>query len=182
MLTFTDALGGFTMNILLTGSVQIGKTTLLNTVIKTINTNVHGFYTKPYFEDGLVIGYKMFDYTKTIDPFIIGIKDTPSSCQPITENFENEGVSILSRALESNAVIILDELGILESKAVKFREKIIDCLDSKNLVIGVIKKKHSTFLNQIRERKDVIIIDVTLINRDFLIDEIMSLLKKNSTS
>jgi len=165
------------MNILITGPVQVGKTTLLNTVLKTIDTKVHGFYTKPYFEDGLVIGYKMFDYTKSIDPFIIGIKDTPTSCQPITENFETYGVSILSKALESNTVIILDELGILESKAVKFRKKILECLDSENLVIGVIKKKHNTFLNQIRDRKDVIIVDVSLINRDRLIDEIISILK-----
>jgi len=165
------------MNILITGPVQVGKTTLLNTVLKTIDTKVHGFYTKPYFEDGLVIGYKMFDYTKSLDPFIIGIKDTPTSCQPITENFETDGVSILSKALESNTVIILDELGILESKAVKFRKKILECLDSENLVIGVIKQKHSTFLNQIRDRKDVIIVDVSLINRDRLIDEIISILK-----
>jgi len=170
------------MNILLTGPVQVGKTTLLNTVLETIDIKVQGFYTQPYFEDDLVIGYKMFDYTKTIAPFIIGIKDTPKSCQPITENFENEGVLILSKALETNAVIVLDELGILESKALKFREKIIECLNAENLVIGVIKQKHSTFLNQIRERKDVIIFDVSLINRDHIIDDITSLLKKNSTS
>lgn len=182
MLTKADIIGGFTMNILITGPVQVGKTTLLNTVLKTIDAKVHGFYTKPYFEDDLVIGYKMFDYTKVIDPFIIGIKDTPNSCRPITENFEADGVSILSKALESNALIVLDELGILESKAVRFREKILECLDSENLVLGVIKKKHSAFLNQIRNRKDVIIVDVTLINRNYIIDEIMSIIEKNSTS
>ena len=176
ILTKENEIGGFTMNLFLTGPVQVGKTTLLNSTIQTLNAKTYGFYTKPYSNNSSVIGYKMFDYTSTIEPFIIGIKDTPTTCQPMIENFETNGVSLLNTALESDDVIILDELGILESKAYEFQEKILECLDSENLVLGVIKKKHSTFLNQIRERKDVIIIEVTPENRDYLLDEIMNIL------
>lgn len=176
--TKEDKIGGFIMNLFLTGPVQVGKTTLLNSIIQTLNAKTYGYYTKPYSNNNSVIGYKMFDYTSTIEPFIIGIKDTPTTCQPIIENFETKGVSLLNAALESNEVIILDELGVLESKAYQFQEKVHECLDSRKLVLGVIKKKHSTFLNQIRKRKDMIIIEVTPENRDYLLDEIMNILNK----
>lgn len=178
MLTKEDIIGGFTMNLFLTGPVQVGKTTLLNLIIQTLNVKIYGFYTKPYSNNSSVIGYKMFDYTSTIEPFTIGIKDTPTTCQPVIENFETNGVSLLNTALESDDMIILDELGILESKAYEFQEKILECLDSNNLVLGVIKKKHNTFLSQIRNRKDVIIIEVTPENRDSLLGEIMNLLNE----
>ncbi|MBI9010662.1 MAG: hypothetical protein JEZ08_00415 [Clostridiales bacterium] len=166
------------MNLFLTGPMQIGKTTLLNLTIQRLNVKTHGFYTKPYYNNKTVLGYKMFDCSSSIEPFIIGLKDTPTTCRPLIENFETFGVSLLHTALASDDVIILDELGILESKAYKFQEAILKCLDSDNLVIGVIKNKQSTFLNKIKNRKDVITIEVTRENRNELLDKIMILLNE----
>lgn len=167
------------MNLLLTGNVNIGKSTIIHKVIQVMNIQPAGFYTKPVWIDQVIVGFKMYDYHHRTSPFWIGIKDTPLTCQPITENFNVFGSQILDDCLQE-PYIILDEIGFLERHAYAYQSKITALLDADITVLGVIKPKVTPFLNKIRARKDIILIEVTENNRNWLAFYIIQLLNNNS--
>ncbi len=49
-------------------------------------------------------------------------------------------------------------------------------LNSNKVVLGVLKEFHSPFLNEIRSRKDISILKVTLNNRDYITNHILNIL------
>lgn len=76
----------------------------------------------------------------------------------------------------------MDEIGVLERDASKFKEEIIKCLNSDQLVIGVIKKKDNEFLNYIKFNKGNIIIDIedkSNYERKLIINKIITMIKNN---
>jgi len=56
------------------------------------------------------------------------------------EGFEKTGVSALEHALKYGEVILMDELGFLESTAVNFKNMVFKVLESDKLVFCVIKQ------------------------------------------
>lgn len=152
------------MNIFLTGFKNAGKSTVINEFLKTYKGTVGGFRTvlkKTSIDD--FCGIYMIDITQDDVPF--GYDNRAGSCTPerkpigYDKVFETVGVKSLSFSTMPN-LIIMDELGVLENECENFKAKVIECLNSKADVLGVIKSKSSDFLDEIRARKDVIIIDV----------------------
>lgn len=89
----------------------------------------------------------------------------------ITKAFNIRGVEILNHALNNECdLVILDELGFFELKAEEFKNKIFKLLNKKRHVLGVVKKKTNPFLESIKMRDDVLIIEVTIDNRDKIIN------------
>ena len=156
------------MNIFLTGPVNIGKTSVIQSVLYQLNVEIDGFYTEAFTYKNKVLGFIMKHYKNENEPFIIGLKDSPFSCQPLTEHFDRYGLELLSGISNTSEVVIMDELGILEKDAINYQEEILKILDSKKFVLGVIKNKENSFLNEIRNRPDVMLIDVDMNNRNYL--------------
>ena len=78
---------------------------------------------------------------------IIGYKNV----EPCNDVFENYGVFLLEKSLETDVIIIMDEIGTIEKNAVDFKNKIMECLDdSKHLVIASIRDEDEEFLNAIK--------------------------------
>lgn len=157
-------------NILLTGEIRTGKTVLLNRILCDLNLEGSGFRTAPRYMDDKTRVYTLKPLNSSVevpeDAYIFTIEKDGKKT-PLIETFENYGVKILKGCLEKNSpIIIMDELGIFENKAMLFQKYVYKCLDSPALVLGVMKNKASVFLNNIRDRKDVYIIDVTVENRE----------------
>lgn len=84
------------------------------------------------------------------------------------EAFEKIGARALARALETSQLIIMDEIGTMEQGAPKFKAQILRCLDSKIIVLGVIKQKPDGFLDALRSRTDLVLYNVDESNRNNL--------------
>ena len=168
-------------NILLTGDIKVGKSTIINKIInKYFECNyISGFKTLPFYEDEKVKGYYMEDQLeKGVIPNIeniVGVKSTDCErCFGITEVFEKKGVDILSKSIDSESdLVLLDEIGFFESEADNFKKSIHKILDSDNKVLGVLKKRNTEFIQSIRDREDVFIIEVTERNRNTMVDKIV---------
>nr|WP_279289913.1 nucleoside-triphosphatase [Clostridium botulinum] len=93
---------------------------------------------------------------------------------PNLYTFENKGVEILNTSLTNSDLIILDEIGFLEENAEKFKSSVRNILNSNKVVLGVLKEFDSPFLNEIRSRKDITLLNVTLKNRDYITNHILS--------
>ncbi|AOR22755.1 nucleoside-triphosphatase [Clostridium taeniosporum] len=150
-------------NIFITGKIQCGKSTLVNKILNELTISYSGYRTLPYYENEKKSGYYIEGVnlrSKLKDK--ISRNTSLEKCIVLAKGFDITGVNILKRSIEDemSKIILLDEVGILEKCCPKFIELINKCLDSKKIVIGVLKKKDDEFLKRISERKDTFIIDI----------------------
>jgi Predicted nucleotide kinase len=163
-------------NLFLTGYKGIGKSTLLKKVIGHLDCTIGGFIVRPIFVQG-GLAFDMVSLYDGAGGNIFAVLDGYGKITDVyTKVFDKSGVEILDKSFAFKDLIVMDELGFLESDAGLFKKCVFDILDSKKPVLGVLKKYDSQFLNTIRERQDTKIIEVTAYNRDSLCDEIISLL------
>lgn len=172
-------------NIFLTGNINVGKSTILKKIIKELKIKTSGFLTLPYIKQGELLGFyikslidesEMLDYNKI---YFIGRKSLNDRWEAYPEIFDSIGVRILKDSLKSKKdVIIMDELGFFETNALKFQEYVFRCLDSHKIVFGVVKPAKTVFLNNIRYRDDVLILEINKENRDNQYKKIKSIFEE----
>lgn len=147
-------------NIAITGKRQVGKTTLLKQLISKTKVEVAGYQTVPYQLEGEFSGYDMVNVT-TGEKKAISRKQSDESFCPLVETFEQFGTKLLGEAMQSDApIIMLDEIGRFERKAQRFISNIHEVLDSEKFVLAVLKKEPIDFIEKIKEREDIILIDL----------------------
>lgn len=156
-------------NIFLTGPPSSGKTTVIKKVIKSLKIPANGFYTEEERIGKKRVGFLI----KTLDG-----NSGYLAHQNIQSRFHvgRYGVSIenieelLVPSIDptNNNIIILDEIGKMECFSDDFKESVLVALNSHNIVIGTITSGRDNFIQEIKNRKDVEIIKLTLHNRDLL--------------
>lgn len=165
-------------HLFLTGSKQVGKSTLLRRLIEAKALNCAGFETRAFMIDGERRGFTLHGRVD-MPPFendcIVCARIGERMSVPVNETFDQNGVSILQRSIASDApYILMDELGKLERGAEAFCAQVIACLDGEKRVLGVLQKCDSPLIEAIKTRGDVSVITVTAENRDLLFDMLIT--------
>ena len=171
-------------NILVTGEVQIGKSTVIDKVLDMLkqeySLNIGGyrgirntikegdnirfsFDIKPIKDNSL---YRILEH-KTID----GKNDV----KIYSESFEEYSVK-LKEDLENCDLIILDEIGFAEKNSPKYLGVLKEVLDSDKIVFGALKKKNCSVVNSVAARDDVTLFTVDKDNRDYIYNDIWKIL------
>lgn len=164
-------------NLFLTGKIGVGKSTILKNALKKIDLSVGGYVTERIFE-GYYRKYIVKSLYDNKEKYtIIKVDSRDNSKKSFMEAFENGVVSILDKSLKYRDVIVLDELGPAENDIDIFTSKVFEILDSKKIVFGVLKDDNCKFINDIKDRDDVIVITITEENRDFILEEVVEILK-----
>ena len=165
-------------NLFLTGEIGVGKSTLLKKLIEKINTSIGGYVTERVINNN-ILKYNLISLYDGIEEYSISqmpLNRHSNNPEVFLSSFNEGAFSILEKSFYERNVIIMDELGFMESKAYKFQNIVFKLLDSSKTVIGVLKKKDCEFLNAIRNRNDIIIVEVTEENRDTLLEELLTIL------
>ena len=170
-------------HILLTGKPKVGKTTLLKTIISKINS-CGGFYTEEILDENEKrIGFKI----KTLEgkEGILALKGLNSPFRLgkygiNLKDLEEIGLVSVKEALKNKKIIVIDEIGKMELYSEKFKDLVLEVLNSGKMLLGVIHQENIEFLNKIRERKDVEIFEVNLKNHQETICRVYSLLKNDT--
>ena len=170
------------MNLFLTGDIQIGKTTALRKALTDFHGVAAGFltYAGPVKADGARDVYlKAFGAPDIYDSgHRVCERSSPAGRKIFPEIFETAGAMALREALSQKPnLVVMDELGIFEENCEAFKEAVFACLSSAIPVLGVLKKADSGFLNGIRRRPDVEVIEVTAENRDHIVPELSARLR-----
>ena len=163
-------------NIFVTGSIKIGKTTVVNKVLERLGQiKTGGFKTVPIFENGIRKGFALesFDGKKKLFAHV----DLQSSLKfdiykYDVSVFENFGTMVLERSLKNSELIVLDEMGVMEKQTKKFIKLILQCLNAPQPVLGAFQKRALWFLDILKERQDTKIFFIDEENRDTIHEEI----------
>ncbi len=171
------------MNILITGTPGIGKTTLIKKIINSMRLSKSGFYTGEIREGKERTGFSL----TTLD----GKESTLASIKIRSpyrvgkygvniDSIEKIGVESIRKAIAGEGVIIIDEIGKMELHSGKFRDIVLEALNT-GRVIATMGKGSSGYMDEIKNRKDAKLLEINAKNRDTLLDEIKKIVLNQTT-
>lgn len=161
-------------NIFLTGAPSAGKTTVIKKMLRHLDRPAQGFYTEEEKNGDRRVGFMM----NSLDGRrgYLAHQDIRSefSIRRYGVSIDNiDTIAADSIIPRNDTIIILDEIGKMECYSEHFRRMAIRALDSPNIVVGTIALGGDDFIQSIKERDDIDIIEVTPSNRNALPDVIM---------
>ena len=167
-------------NILLTGKPGMGKTTLVQKLVKALERPARGMYTAETREDGRRVGFKLV----TLDgkEGVLAHEDIRSANRVSrygvsTDDLEAIGIPAITPA-SPGEIIVIDEIGKMECASQAFKDAVWAALEAPNLVLCTIARKGVGFIARVKRRPDVTLFEVTKQNRDHLAGQILHELGK----
>lgn len=170
------------MHTLIVGPRQVGKSTLIQKVIQEIGLPVWGFATKK--EDALrdeELGSPIYIYD-TEHPRIQTQQNLVGYCkdhhfQTNLENFNNFSKQMPTPP-SKDLIILMDEIGFMESQAEDFCNWIRRYLDGDIPVIAAVKNKSTPFLDEVKSHPNCKCFYIQEENRDELCQIVSDFVKE----
>ncbi len=159
---------GVYRHLFLTGPKHVGKSTVLRRLLWGREGRSGGFRTVRREEHGAVALYMLpvGGPDRCADGGRLFLRrDGVTQIDP--GGFDAVGVRILAQSASCRR-IVMDELGPAEEHAPLFQRAVLDCLDGLAPVYGVLQQAESAFLDRIRRRPDVAVVEVTEAEREDL--------------
>ena len=166
---------GVNQKVLLTGRPGCGKTTLVKRVVKNLSQRAAGFYTEEIRDGGIRVGFRLV--TLAGDEGVLAHIDFKTSERLgkyalDLSALEAVGVDAIRKAVQGERLIVVDEIGPMEIRSAPFREAVLDALDSELPVLATIFLRSLPFTDAIKSRPDVVLIEISLNNRERLVSEL----------
>jgi nucleoside-triphosphatase len=156
--------------LLFTGLPGCGKSTLIEEMLAHLDYPGTGFFTRELRQRGRRVGFSII----TLDgkSGILAHKDleSPHRVGRYGVNLEDiDGVAVPSMIPSRHEeVVAVDEIGKMECLSPLFRATLQELLDSGRPLIGSAPLKGNQFIEEIKKRKDILLIRVTEKNREAL--------------
>ncbi|MHA3963417.1 MAG: nucleoside-triphosphatase [Candidatus Thorarchaeota archaeon SMTZ1-45] len=167
-------------NILLTGKPGTGKTTAIRIVVDQLNpVSTAGFWSREIRVGGQRIGFAIETLSGKIGTLAhVNLEHGPkvSKYRVNINDIDSIIVPELEMARTSGRFIIIDEIAKMELFSENFEVEVRKCLETKR-VIGTIQQRTHPFLNEIRSRSDVQLIELTTENRNLVPTQVLRILK-----
>ena len=157
-------------NILITGRPRVGKTTLIKYCAKKLSDHAGGFYTEEIKGEG-IRGRKGFCLrTLSGEAEILAEVDYQSNYKVgrygvHLEVMDQLAVPAIQTAIKNKDWIIIDEIGRMEEGSEKFKNVLVDALNSNKRILATIRWHDGSFTRNIKSRTDVIIYKLTIPER-----------------
>ena len=165
------------MHVFLTGEKQVGKSTIIRRYLEQSGISADGFATFWETDAGARGLYLAEHYSQSEPPekHLIVREGAMrlTSAEELAVVFDGFGCKILDGA-GKRGIIVMDELGFLESMALDFQRSVLRHLSGNVPVLGVIKPARTEFLDAIRSHPNVEVLEVTPENRDEILKSLFS--------
>lgn len=171
------------MRILLTGIPGIGKTTVIRSTVRQLEAiRCAGFYTEEKRHQGQRIGFKIvtLDGSEgTLASIDRGRAPTVGRYTVHVQEFESLALPQLDPQATPADLYVIDEVGRMELLSPRFRVRLVDLLAQPSNLLATVAKKGKGFIEQIKARNDIQLLEVTREIRDDLPAQLAgSILKK----
>jgi nucleoside-triphosphatase len=163
------------MRLFLTGNPGVGKTTLIRAIVERLeDVTCAGFYTEEKRHRGQRIGFRVITLNGQEGKLASVGRQNPTvgKYSVHLEEFEKLVLSELDTATTAADLYVIDEIGKMELLSRHFRRRITDLLAQPINLLATIAKRGRGFIEQIKGRNDVELIEVTRNNRDELPEEL----------
>ena len=161
-------------HILICGDVGVGKSTLIQKLLRESTRPLCGFVTKriPGSLSGTheVYIHPAAGERHCTDDNCVGLIDG-AGAHPYPQGFDGYGASLLD--VQPGALVLMDELGFLESGAAAFCGKVLAALAGSVPVLAAVKSKETPFLQSVKQHPNVRVYIITEENRDALFAELL---------
>ncbi len=149
---------------LLTGRPGTGKTSLVRQAVAELKGKAGGFYTEEIRVQGTRLGFKLI----TLDgqEAVLAHVDFQSRYRVgkygvDVDALERVGVPALAEAIRQRDVIVIDEIGKMELFSNRFREVVLEAIQSGKRVLGTIMLKPDPWADDIKRQPQVKLVEVT---------------------
>lgn len=164
--------------VLLTGRPGVGKTTIVRQIVARLGASAGGFYTEEIRERGRRTGFRLVTLAGAT-----GILASVNISGPYRvgrygvhlHDLEQVGVAALRQAIEQPdvSVVVIDEIGKMELFSPSFREAVLAALDSPKMVLATVMARSHPWVDAIKARCGVTLVEVRLDNRQGLLEWIL---------
>jgi len=162
---------------LLTGRPGTGKTSLIKQAIAGVGGKAGGFYTEEIRNRGIREGFKLVTLDgqeATLAHVNIHSPYRVSKYGVDVASLDRLGVASLRQAAQQCDLVVIDEIGKMELFSAKFREAVIQIIDSGKKVLGTIMLNPEPWADRIKQKPQVYLIEVTRNNSDEVREELRS--------
>lgn len=162
--------GANTMKLFLTGPVGVGKTTVIQRCLADYAGLLWGFRSFKTPRDGPVADILLTEAACPENRHLVAHMG-PAGREMHPEVFEEAGVPMLQKITkDTRGLVLMDEIGFIESRATGFQREILRVLALDVPVIGVLRQLEDppAFLAGLHTRQDLTILTVSKENRDHL--------------
>lgn len=163
------------MKILLCGDVNSGKSTMIEKLVADMGQAPRGYITvrRPAGADGKSYVH-LYDVASPPENIadaqvIMSISDAGTERHP--EYMDSLAVSYL-RDIPEGSLVVMDEIGTLESAAPAFQREVMRILSGNYSVFAAVKAQNTEFLRAVRRHPDCELYIITPENRDDLYAQI----------
>ncbi len=165
-----------TRHLFFTGEKGVGKSTLVELLLRRVRGRVGGFRTRRV--------ESVREGEATVHLLRADLGERPCegnllfSCAAPQPDMERRFEVLGRAALRGSAgceLVLMDELGPHEAGATDFRRAVLEALDGPAPVLGVLQRAELDFLEGIAGREDVLVREVTRENRDGLAETLSAL-------
>lgn len=158
-------------HVLFTGEVGSGKSTALRRTLALIDVDACGIETYSPEPRGVKPKRLFLRAYGSKDEGTLVCMIPGEDRAGVVSVFDTVAVELLEKARRDGDVIVIDEIGRLERDAHAYHSVLQACLDGTKPVLGVIRRQQAVWADWIREREDVLLLEVTQENRDALPNE-----------
>ncbi len=166
-------------NILITGAPKSGKSTFLDKLIADYS-NKFGFLTKEIRKDGIRTGFEMVSHDG--GKMMLADVDTVDTHKVGKYFVHTKNIDLFLKKLsssDSKDLLYIDEIGQMQLFSDLFRKIVLQFLNSPNTCVATITSVYEDdFTRDIKNRADVIVVEITPENREEKLTFAKMLLKK----
>lgn len=166
------------MKILICGDVQVGKSTLIRKLTADTGRTPRGYITKripaPENKTSYVYLYDIANPPERIEDSAVIKAIAPDGSTDYPEVLDTLGVEYLN-GIPEKELVILDEIGTVESNSPLFQKAVMEILDGDYDVFASVKAQNTDFLRAVRSHPDCELYIITPENRDRLYTQLRSL-------
>jgi len=164
-------------NLLITGNPGVGKTTMLIWLAKALaDYNPAGFVTQEIRERGARTGFLLVSCSglrRVLSHVDIESPNRVGKYKIDLAGFE-QFLKETRVSEDSAGFVIVDEIGKMECYSPLFRDSVLRLLDADQPFIATIGKKGTPFMERIKKRPDVRLVEVTLQNRESIRNDLLA--------
>ncbi|HEY44561.1 MAG TPA: NTPase [Anaerolineae bacterium] len=166
---------------LLTGSPGSGKTTAIQKIISRLSCEAGGFYTEEIREGSRRTGFALITMDGRSGVLAhIRIRGAPRIGKYGVDLSVMDGIAVdcLTRAMAEKDIVVIDEIGPMELLSKRFREVVMQVLESDVLVLGSIAKRRTDFTDAIKRHPNVRMVEIDRANREQVPTDIVERIRK----